>query len=104
MNDVQRYHLPRRKALTAEERRAVERARAFVDCKQGRHHTTPTFRPGETVCLVCGMVVYCPPCLDAYHLPSPTAERAFPLPCLAHQATNVQKQEAHTPHGKDVRS
>ena len=84
------YRLPRRKALTANERRAIEHARALVECKQGRHNTTPTFRPGETVCRVCSLVVYCPTCLQKNNLPPSQAQRTFPLLCDLHQKAQVQ--------------
>ena len=100
MIDAQGCITARRKPLTATERRAVECARAFAACQQGRHSSTPTFRPGETVCLVCGIVVYCPLCLDVSHLPYPTAARAYPLTCLTHQAG--EGQGAHTSQGKEV--
>jgi hypothetical protein len=87
---VQHSSLLCRKGLTARERRAIEHARALAECKQGRHNTTPTFRPGETVCLVCALVVYCPVCLQKNNLPPPQAHRAFPLVCGLHQQQEVQ--------------
>ncbi len=104
MSEVRGYITTRRKPLTVAERRATERAQALFDCRQGRHSATPTFRPGETVCLVCGRVAYCPECLDASHLPYPTATHAYPLTCLAHQPADAQRhtQVSHTPKGKDA--
>lgn len=75
--------------LTAAERRAVAHAKALDQCRQGQHSSTPTFRPSETVCLICGMVVYCPYCLKDSHLLSPQVH-AYPMVCPAHQNAEVQ--------------
>jgi hypothetical protein len=79
-----------RKRLTAEEQRAAAHAQALAQCATGAHTETPTFRPGETVCLICGRVVYCPDCLSENHSPLPQAQRAFPLACPPHQKREVQ--------------
>ena len=79
-----------KKRLTAEEQRAIAHAHALAKCATGAHTETPTFRPGETVCLICGRVVYCPDCLSENHVPLPQAHRAFPLACATHQKREVQ--------------
>lgn len=84
MSNVQVCIMIRRKPLTVVERRAAARNRARLDCQRGRHSATPTFRAGETVCLVCGLVVYCPVCLDENHLVYPSAH-AHPLTCSTHR-------------------
>jgi len=89
MNSTQRWATTRKKQPTAAERRAAAYEQALLNCQQGMHTDTPTFRPGETVCIICGLVVYCPVCLDVHHLSYPTAH-AHPLICLAHQQTKVQ--------------
>ncbi len=84
MSNVQICITTRKKPLTAAERRAAARAQALLDCQRGRHSATPTFRAGETVCLVCGLVVYCPVCLDENHLVYPSAH-AHQLTCSTHR-------------------
>ena len=74
---------------TAAEQRATAKAKALEQCKQGNHTTTPTFRPSETVCLVCGMVVYCPTCLNENHLQPPQVH-AYPIVCHTHKNAEVQ--------------
>ncbi len=59
------------KRSTVAERRAVAREQALQQCQQGMHTSTPTFRPGETVCMTCGLVVSCPVYLDVNHLSYP---------------------------------
>ncbi len=75
----------RRASLTAEQRRAAAREQALLRCGQGEHQTMPTFRAGEHVCLICGLVLYCPSCLAIHHLPLAQARRLYALPCPAHQ-------------------
>jgi hypothetical protein len=87
MTSTQRWAKPR---PTAEQQRAAAHARALAKCATGTHHETPTFRPGETLCLICGRVVYCPDCLSLNHLPLTQAHRAFPLECPAHRKAQVQ--------------
>jgi len=89
MNSIYHCIKTHKKPLAAAERRAAERKQALLDCQQGRHSATPTFRPGETMCLICGLVVYCPVCLDVHHLFYPTAH-AHPLTCVTHQHAGVQ--------------
>ncbi len=62
---------------------------ALEQCAKGHHSSTPTFRPGETVCLVCGLVLYCPDCLNESHLQPPFVH-AFPKVCPTHQKAQVQ--------------
>jgi len=78
----------RKKQPTVAERRATAHEQALLDCQQGKHTSTPTFRPGETVCTTCGLVVYCPVCLDESHLLFPLAH-AHPLTCPTHQQAGV---------------
>ncbi|GHO95221.1 hypothetical protein KSF_052690 [Reticulibacter mediterranei] len=79
----------RKPALTAAQRRAAAAAQARRDCQQGRHSTTPTFRPGEQVCLTCGVVIYCPGCLQANGLRFPQVAHAYTLECPTHQQRGV---------------
>jgi len=78
-----------RKQPTAAERRAAARAKALEDCRNGQHTSTPTFRPGETVCTTCGLVVHCPSCLNENHLLAPQGH-AYPRVCPTHQNAEVQ--------------
>lgn len=59
-------------------------------CRRGEHSMTPTFRPGETLCLGCGLVLYCPLCLTEQHLPTPPNRRAFAVRCAVHQSQNAE--------------
>ncbi len=88
-SSTQRWATTHKKQTTAAERRAAAREQALLDCQQGMHSTTPTFRPGETVCMTCGLVVYCPVCLDVQHLSYPSAH-AHPLTCSMHRQAGVQ--------------
>ncbi len=79
------------KRLTAAERKARAQEQALEDCKHGRHTLKNTFRPQEQVCLVCGLVLYCPECLQESQLPRVQSQRARPLICPKHrQPTEVQ--------------
>ncbi len=78
-----------RKRPTAAEQRATAKAKAQEQCKKGNHTTTATFRPSETVCLVCGMVVYCPNCLNDNRLQVPQVH-AYPIVCQTHKNAEVQ--------------
>ena len=52
-------------------------------CRQGKHALTATMRPGEQVCLHCGLVLFCPACLHQSNLlPFAAAEEAW---CAEHQ-------------------
>jgi len=96
MSSTQRWATTiRKKQPTTAERRAAAREQALLDCQQGKHTSTPTFRPGETVCMTCGLVVYCPVCLDVHHLLYPSAH-AHPLTCSTHQHAGVQASCAVT--------
>lgn len=64
---------------------ATRRTAEHSACQRGEHTMTATFRPGETLCLVCGLVLYCPACLTEQHLPAPTNRRAFVTLCAVHQ-------------------
>ena len=77
------------KRPTAAEQRAAAREKALEQCAKGQHTNTPTFRPGETVCLTCGMVVYCPDCLQESTLPVPQVH-AYPVLCSTHQNAEVK--------------
>ncbi len=88
-SSTQRWATTSKKQPTAAEHKAAERKQALLNCQQGNHSSIPTFRPGETVCLICGLVVYCPVCLDMNHLSYPTAH-AHPLTCSTHQHVRVQ--------------
>ena len=84
----QRWTTSKKRPTTAE-KRALAREKALEQCEQGYHHTTATFRPGETVCLTCGVVFYCPTCLEERHL-LPPLTHAYALPCATHQKARVQ--------------
>jgi hypothetical protein len=80
------YHLqaPGRQSSRAQ-------AKALDGCQQGLHQFTPTFRPGERVCLVCSLVRYCPVCLEAHHLSPPPKRHVSAMKCAAHrQSGEVQ--------------
>jgi hypothetical protein len=79
----------RKQAPTAAEPRATALAKALDDCQHGRHSTMPTFRPGEQVCLTCGVVIYCPRCLQANGLRLPQVAHAYALECPTHQQRGV---------------
>jgi hypothetical protein len=78
-----------KKRLTAAEQRAAAREKALAQCAKGNHTSTPTFRPGETVCITCGLVVYCPLCLTSQKLQLPYGH-AYTLTCSIHQKAEVQ--------------
>lgn len=88
MTTTRRWTTPRKRP-TAAEQRAAAREQALEQCAKGHHSSTPTFRPGETVCLVCGLVLYCPDCLNESHLQPPFVH-AFPKVCPTHQKAQVQ--------------
>jgi hypothetical protein len=79
----------KKKALTAAEKRAIEREKALAQCAEGKHNFTATFRLSESVCLTCGLVKYCPQCLQENTLPEPY-NHAFPRVCATHQKATVQ--------------
>jgi len=78
-----------RKRPTAAEQRARAREQALAQCEKGYHSHTPTFRPGETVCLFYGLVLSCPERLNESHL-QPLFMHAFPKVCATHQNAQVQ--------------
>ena len=78
-----------KKRPTAAEKRAIAHEKALEQCTRGNHADTPTFRPGETVCLACGMVQYCPTCLQESNL-HPAFIRAYPFLCAMHKNTEVR--------------
>ena len=80
----------RKKKPTLEEQRQQARAAQLEKCKQGQHAHTPTFRPGEQTCTACGIVVYCPLCLQHHHLAPSTSQQAYPLVCSEHRKVTVQ--------------
>ena len=73
-------------------RQKREAAIAQVRCAQGWHRMTPTFRPGEQVCTLCGVVTFCPVCLEEQHLPPSRSTRAFPSMRLVHQQAQAQEK------------
>ncbi len=77
------------KRPTAAEQRVKAREKALENCLHGSHMATPTFRPGETVCTTCGMVLYCPDCLNENHLQPPLVH-AYPVICTPHKNAEVQ--------------
>jgi len=78
-----------RKRPSAAEQRVAAHEKALEQCAKGQHTDTPTFRPGETVCLTCGMVVYCPSCLQESTLQVPQVH-AYPGLCSTHQNAEVK--------------
>ena len=67
-------------------------------CRRGHHTWTHTFRPSEELCLLCGLVTYCPVCFDEQHLMP--ARRGRPFECEQHQGhvstlPHPQESEAH---------
>jgi hypothetical protein len=79
----------RKKAPAAAEKRAIAREKALEHCQQGYHSFTATFRPSESVCLICGLVKYCPQCLEEANLHEPY-HHAFPRTCATHQKAEVR--------------
>ena len=71
---------------TAAQKRAAARAKALEQCRTGNHTSTATFRPSETT---CGMVVYCPHCLNDNHLHVPLVH-CYPVLCQTHMKAEVQ--------------
>ena len=78
-----------KKRPTAAEKRAAAREKALEQCAKGNHTDTPTFRPGETVCTTCGIVNYCPECLQESNLQPPFAH-AFPVLCAIHKKVEAR--------------
>jgi hypothetical protein len=81
--------------MTENRKRTVRETRRLyhsLDCRMGRHRRTPTFRPGEEVCLNCGAVFYCMDCLKLNHLPPSTAQRLYPFPCPHHHRAAEEVQ------------
>ncbi len=74
---------------TAEEQRAAKHAKALADCQQGKHHLTATFRPGEQLCTVCRMMLYCATCLKENNLAIAQGVRAYPFDCPQHRKVVV---------------
>jgi hypothetical protein len=66
-----------RKQPRASGQGATRRTQANAHCQQGRHTMSDTFRPGERVCLICGIVLYCPACLQHSNLSPITNGRAY---------------------------
>ncbi len=77
------------KRPTASEKREAAHAKALEQCKKGNHTTTPTFRPSETVCTTCGLVLFCPDCLHENHLQVPQVH-AYPVLCPPHKKAEVK--------------
>jgi hypothetical protein len=74
---------------TAAGRREAQIQQALAHCEKGDHQTMPTFRPSEKVCLICGLVLYCPTCLLENNLPVAQAKRVYALTCPTHQSREV---------------
>lgn len=72
-------------SVPAAERSKMNHTRALARCDRGEHMISNTFRPGEQVCTICGLVIYCPICLDNAHLSYPQARQVYPLVCTIHQ-------------------
>ena len=81
-----------KKRFSAAERKARQREQALEACQHGRHTLTATFRPGEQMCTVCGLISYCPDCLRECNLPIVVGRRVFPCECPRHR----QKAEVKT--------
>lgn len=82
--------------MTDDRKRTVSATRRLytqVNCRMGQHRLTPTFRPGEQVCLNCGAVFYCLECLKINHLPPPTAQRPYPFACPHHRRATEEVQQ-----------
>jgi hypothetical protein len=79
-----------KKKLTAAERKARERAAADRACQQGRHALTATLRAGEQLCAYCGVIFYCPACLQAHHFAPSKSAKAYALECSEHRKAEVQ--------------
>ena len=78
-----------KKQPTVKEQSATRRTQALANCRFGKHTMSNTFRPGEQVCLSCGIVFYCPGCLKQNDLSPLTNERAYPLDCSTHRHVEV---------------
>jgi hypothetical protein len=88
---MDRWHIHTRTSKnkpSAEQQRQQHKAALQQACKAGKHATTPTFRPSETICQGCGAVLYCPTCFKQHHL-SP-AKNGRALACSLHQQVEVQ--------------
>ncbi len=79
-----------RKQPTAAKKRAIQHTKALAECKQREHSLTPTFRPGERVCRVCSIVLYCSVCLQESNLAPLASTRAYPFACSLHRHVEVQ--------------
>jgi hypothetical protein len=78
-----------KKQPTVKELSTARRTQALANCQFGKHNLSNTFRPGEQVCLTCGIVFYCAACLHAAHL-SPLTKNAYPLDCSTHRHVEMQ--------------
>ncbi len=78
-----------KKKPNAAQRKAAAQEQARQKCQQGKHIMTPTFRPSETVCLICGFVLYCPVCFQQQQLQVAGAH-AHSLMCQVHQKVEVR--------------
>jgi len=74
---------------TAADRKAQAHVAALKRCSQGQHHMSATFRPGEQVCLTCGIVIYCPGCLREQNLQPLQQGKAYALECSVHEGVQV---------------
>ena len=64
--------------------KAEQQARAREQCRSGHHRMHTTLTPGEQVCLVCGLLTFCPLCEPRYLQLKPTS-RAHVLACATHR-------------------
>lgn len=88
---MSRWHLhTRTKKPTAQEQTALRRTQALVNCQHGKHTLSPTFRPGERICTIGGVVFYCPACLEHAHLTPSTNKQTFVFACSLHRDAEVQ--------------
>lgn len=78
-----------KKSPTAAQRRTAQMQQALAQCGKGEHQTMPTFRCGEKVCLICGVVLYCPTCLQENSLSVAPGERVYAFPCPIHRHVEV---------------
>jgi hypothetical protein len=78
------------KRASAKEQNATRHTQTLAECQHGRHRLSKTFRPGEEMCLTCGVVFSCPGCLNASKLDPVPNGRAYALECATHRTMEVQ--------------
>ena len=77
---------PTKKASTAQEMRAAERARALTNCQKGEHTMIDLLSVGVRICQWCNLTLYCPICNPAYRSQHPNLQRAYEMKCQQHRA------------------